>query len=103
MEKLIVLKLKLSNKEFDSSAKLRDKIDTFTTMVNDRLCDKFSEEIMFDATFSEDGKIMIFTLDSPKALKETCKTIDKLLKNKKFASFNEKRITFEEENACNLI
>lgn len=95
--KMILLTLNISKNEFSSNQKLREKIDTFTTIVNDRLCDKFKEEIMFDALFDEnDNSKLYFTVDSPIAVTETCKTISKLLKDKKFTSLANRYVEFEE-------
>ena len=79
---IIVLKTTLTQAEFEKSLKIREKIDDFTTRINDRLCDKFKEEIMFDAVFL-DGK-MVFTIDNSIAINEVCKTITKLLDSKKY-------------------
>ena len=78
----IVLKTTLTEEEFNKSEKIREKIDEFTTKVNDRLCDKFKEEIMFDAIFMNNK--MVFTLDNPIALDEVNKTVAKLLDSKKY-------------------
>lgn len=78
----IVLKTTLTKAEFDKSEKIREKIDDFTTRINDRLCDKFKEEIMFDAVY-QNGK-MVFTIDNPIAINEVNKTITKLLDSKKY-------------------
>lgn len=78
----IVLKTTLTQLEFDNSAKIRERVDDFLTKINDRLCDKFKEEIMFDAVYV-DGK-MVFTVDNPIAVNEVNKTIAKLLDSKKY-------------------
>ena len=91
----IMLKTTLTEAEFDKSEKIREKIDEFTTKINDRLCDKFKEEIMFDAVFV-DGKL-VFTIDNPIAINETCKTIAKLLDSKKYLCISN-RIEKEDVN-----
>ncbi len=103
MDKLVVLRLNLSVKEYDASLKLRDKIDDFATAVNDRLCDKFNEEILFDSKFDNENGTLVFTIDSPKALNETCKTIDKLLKDKKFTSLANRKVELDEQSSCQII
>lgn len=100
MNKLEVLKINVSPKEFDTNERLREKIDDFCTAVNDRLIEKYAEQMSFDAQFVDDK--MVFTLDSPQALNETCKTIDKLLKDKKFASLGLRKVD-QEECSCEYI
>lgn len=95
---MVVLRLNITEKEFFSNEKLREKVDDFSTAINDRLIEKFNEVIEFDATFSDDKSIMQFTLDTPKALTETCKTIEKLMKSKKFVGLSNKIV--EQEDAC---
>ena len=93
----IMLKLNLSEAEFNKSEKLRAKIDDFVRFVNDRLVDKFKEEVNFDANFLDNGT-MIFTIDScNNAVRlETRKTIGKLLQQKAYTSLNN-RVICEEE------
>ena len=94
----VMLKLNLSEAEFNKSEKLRAKIDDFVRFVNDRLVDKFKEEVNFDANFLDDGT-MIFTIDSCNnaVRQETRKTIEKLLQKKVYTALNN-RVVNEEEN-----
>lgn len=96
----VMLRLNLSEEEFNKNEKLREKVDDFVRIVNDRLVDKFKEEINFDATFDENN-FMVFTIDCGKnsVLTEINKTIDKLLTSKKFTSFSNRVVSEEELKA----
>ncbi len=98
-EKAVILRICLSQKDFDNNQKIKEKIDDFTTAVNDKLCDKFKEEIMFDADFL-DTNTMVFTIDQGKYILETKKIIEKLLDSKKF-NFISNRIC--ETDVCEII
>lgn len=93
-----MLTLNLTQKELSKSEKLSSKIESFTTFVNDRLCDKFKDEILFESTFQDDHT-MIFTIDTcnEEVQKEVAKTIDKLLQNKKYTALDNRKIDREEE------
>lgn len=93
----VMLRLNLSEEEFNKNAKLRGKIDDFVRIVNDRLVDKFKEEINFDATF-DDNNFMVFTIDTSKnaVILEINKTIDKLFQSKKFTNLNNRVIPEDE-------
>lgn len=93
----LMLRLNLSEAEFNKSEKIREKIDDFVRIVNDRLVDKFKEEVNFDATFDEND-FMVFTIDSGSnaVFMETHKTIEKLLQSKAFTSLGN-RVVKEEE------
>lgn len=98
-EKAIILRICLSKNEFNSNQKTREKIDNFTTAVNDKLCDRLKEEVLFDADFIDDNT-MIFTIDQGKYINETNKIVEKFLSNKKF-SFISNRLCQTE--VCEII
>lgn len=94
----VMLTLNLTQQEYAKSEKLQDKIEEFTTCINDRLCDKFKDDLMFDGCFT-DATTYSFTIDScnENVRKEINKTIDKLLQNKKFSILNNRKKQNEEE------
>lgn len=94
----VMLSLNLTQQEYDKSEKLRDKIDEFTTCINDRLCDKFKDDLLFEGSF-KDSTTYAFVIDScnENVRREISKTIDKLFQNKKFSVLNNRKKQNEEE------